>query len=287
MTSLLRSGVHFFRRWKLARLGPAPEWKGIGDGLRMLIDPADWMDREFYLGTYDPWLLYVIRRIVRPGDVCVDIGAHKGYVAMRLARATGSSGRVFAFEPDPRARLLLEQNCRRNALSHVSIFPFALGARSGSMSFALSRQLGWSSLFPNDEAAAAVAERAHVEVRSLDGMVGAGDVSIDPARLAFVKIDVEGAEPLVLDGMRNLLAKGSPVMWIEVNRDSLQASGGTPRDLQALVEDTGYRLFQPHRTRRLGLPRVTVQPLERIELRHEPIFDVLVAREAPARLLAA
>lgn len=287
MISLVRAGVRLFRRMRLAGLGREPRWRTVGDGLRMLIDPGDWMDREFYLGVYDPWLLHVIRRVVRPGDVCLDVGAHKGYVAMHLARRVGPDGRVFAFEPDPRARGRLEEHSRTNGLTQMSVVPHALGESRSSMTFALSHQLGWSSLFPNTQAAATVAERITIDVRSVDQMIRDGELEIGTERLSFVKIDAEGAEPLVLAGMKDLLARSRPVIWLEINRTSLAAAGRRATDVSSLLTELGFRLYFPRRGRRLGRPRVVLEPLVRIDSREEEMFDVLAAHDPPTTLAQA
>jgi len=242
------------------------------------------MDQTFYLGTYDPWLVDVLRRIVKPGDTCLDVGAHKGYVTLHLARRVGPGGRVFAFEPDPRARACLEAHCQRNRLAQVSLFPYALGREHGDLTFSLSTQLGWSSFFPNQDAQPTVADRVSVPVRSLDRMRRDRDLVLGPKRLTFVKIDTEGAERLVLEGMRELLGASRPMLWIEINRGSLEAAGTRDDEIVSLLHELGFALFVPHRYRRLGVPRVALEPVTSLGGRAESVFDVVAARERPPGL---
>ena len=250
----------------------------------MQIDPADRMDQAFYLGTYDPWLTHVMRRCVRRGDTCLDVGAHKGYVAMRLAKLVGPGGRVFAFEPDPRARVCLEDHCRRNRLPQVSVIPYALGSGTGNLAFSLSEKLGWSSFFPNEEARATVMDTVGVPVRSLDQLRRDGEVELDPARLSFVKIDTEGAEHLVLDGMRELLGASLPTLWLEVNRGSLEAAGVRPDRLETLLRQLGFALFLPCRFRRFAVPRVVLEPVRDLGQRSEAVYDLLASKRVPRSL---
>ena len=247
----------------------------------MEIDPADVMDQAFYLGTYDPWLLQVMRDVVGKGDHALDLGAHKGYVTLRMAKRVGPAGRVFAFEPDPRAREHLEAHVRRNRLGQVTCYPYALGREAGNLELSLSSQLGWSSFFPNEMARPAVTGRITVPVRSVDGLRADGTLAIDPARLSFVKIDTEGAELQVLEGMRDLLAASRPTIWLEVNRGSLAAAGARPAAIADLLHGLGFALFVPHRGRRLGLPRVSMLMARDLEQQPESVFDVVASRDRP------
>ena len=107
----LRSHYHGAR---LRSLGQQPAWVRVSGGFEMLIDPSDDLDREFYLGTFEPAMRELIVRTVRDGDTCIDIGAQKGYVSLTLAKAVGSKGRVLAFEPDKRAAAKLAANINRS-----------------------------------------------------------------------------------------------------------------------------------------------------------------------------
>ena len=71
---------------RINALGNRVDWGSVAPGLEVEVDPADWMDRSFYLGTCDPWLLHVLGRVIRPADTALDVGAHKGYVALQHSR---------------------------------------------------------------------------------------------------------------------------------------------------------------------------------------------------------
>ncbi len=230
---------------RLAMLGRERTWQLIDGKFWMHLDPTDLMDQMFYIGSYDPLIVEIIRRWVRYGDTCVDVGAHKGYVTQHLAAAVGAIGHVYSFEPDPTVRGILEENRARNAFRHVVISPYALGKEESTMRYFLSRQSGWSSLFPNQLAGPMVAEEVEIPVRSFDALASSGALTIDRSRLRFVKIDCEGAEPLVLSGMQETLRHSSPMIWIEINDGSLRAAGSSIAELQRLVQDFGYALFVP------------------------------------------
>jgi FkbM family methyltransferase len=152
-------------------------------------------------GQYAPQETRLVREWLRPGATFVDVGANWGYFALLAAERVGPAGRVVALEPDARVFARLEENVARNRLGGV--LPLALAAAEGPGTARLARYAegsgnrGVSSLqLPGDgvavatDALDAVLDRAGVDVADL------------------VKIDVEGAESRVVQGMRDGLARG-------------------------------------------------------------------------------
>jgi FkbM family methyltransferase len=217
----------------------------VSGGFEMFIDPSDDLDREFYLGTFEPAMRELIARTVHDGDTCIDIGAQKGYVSLILAKAVGSKGRVLSFEPDKRAAAKLAANIHRANQNVIEVFHCALGEREGSCSFVLSKVLGWSSRFPNELAKTAIEETVEVKMHSLDAMIARKELVVDGSRLSFIKLDAEGSEPLILKGMRSLLSAAKPVLFMEVNYDSLAAAGSSPQELQSILRDLQLDVYEP------------------------------------------
>jgi len=234
-----------YHRSRLRALGDEPRWVRVHGGFEMFIDPSDDLDRDFYLGTFDPAMLKIISRTVRKGDICIDIGAQKGYVSLTLAQAVGNRGRVLAFDADKRAAAKLIANIERANQRMIEVFQCALGEREGSCTFVLSKVLGWSSRFPNELAKTAVEETVEVKVNSFDEMIARKEISVDPSKVSFIKLDAEGSEPLILKGMRNFLSTARPVLCVEVNYDSLSAAGSSPEELQRLLDQLGFDSYEP------------------------------------------
>jgi FkbM family methyltransferase len=252
-----------YRTLRTMPLGRVPRRRFVGGKFYMQIDPNDWMDRAFHRGPYEPQLVGLIAAIVQPGDVCLDVGAQKGFMTLHMAKAAGPRGRVIAFEPDPRAMQLLGANVQRNGFAQVSLHACALADREADCVFALSRQLGWSSRFPNDIAKPVVASTISVRTRRLDDIVAELGVVPETHRLSFVKIDAEGSEPLVLQGAEKTLQRFRPTLHIEVNKRSLNAGGFSTESVEGLLRSLNYDLYAVrfHRTgpllqRRLRLANV-------------------------------
>jgi FkbM family methyltransferase len=140
-----------------------------------------------------------------PGGTFVDVGANWGYFTLAAAHAVGPSGRVVALEPDPRMFAELRGNLERNGIRNVTALSVAASDRAGQAALAgyaeADRNRGVSSLVA---APAGDAPSFAVRTEPLDGVLdGLGITSAD-----LVKIDVEGAEELVVRGMARGLAAG-------------------------------------------------------------------------------
>jgi FkbM family methyltransferase len=167
---------------------------------------------------------------VTPGSTAVDVGAHLGYFTLLAARAVGTSGRVLAIEPNPATLPLLRRNVTNNGFEdRVTIVDRALAAHTGRMTFYRSPAGDTSSLHQQD----AGDQPVEVETVTLDELVA------EPTRLSAIKIDVEGAEGEVLQGMQGVL-EGAPAalrVFLECNPPALRRAGRTPTQLLAALRE--------------------------------------------------
>ena len=266
MVFIRKIGVIFLRRWWDIRLlllkRSSKSWHKVVGKYEMVIDPNDYVDRAYFLGNHDPGLRYAIKKWVRVGETCIDIGAQKGYFTLLFAQIVGKNGRVLAFEPDPRSRQALAINCKRNKLCNVEILEYGLGERDYFCQFHLSSQLGWSSQFPNREADKTIVSTIEVPIRSFDHLVSSSKIVLDITQVSFIKIDCEGSEPFVLAGMTQVLSKTKPFIWIEVNMDSLRVAGSNPNIFQDRLKELGYSIFLPrYYYDRFGRPSLSLKLL--------------------------
>ena len=181
-------------------------------GGRLLLpsDDLSLMPELVATGTYDTPFTAFVQRHIRRGDTVIDIGAHAGLFTLLLAYQVWESGRVIAYEPNPRLLELLRDNVTMNWLSdRVEIVPKAAAAVSGSLPFlAPTRYTMTGSLRPVErlletEDRVEALERLKVDAEPLDVHLGRFE------RIDLVKIDVEGAEEQVFAGMEQLLASGA------------------------------------------------------------------------------
>jgi FkbM family methyltransferase len=241
----------------------------------MNLDLTDPLDQAFYLGYYERGLIAIADAVVSPGSTCVDVGAQKGFVTLRLAQRVGAQGLVLAFEPDFRAYSHLEANRRHNAVTNVQLHPTALGAETSSMRLFLNRQLGNTSAFPNEYAERTIEGTADVPVRRFDDLYRASELDHPP--ISFVKIDAEGAEALVLSGMSETLRMERPVVAIEFNHRSLACAGTSSIEVAGFLRRLGYSLFSYDLVRRGFRRRLVITPYDEQKPLSAHMDDVVCA----------
>ena len=231
---------HRMRRWRLARLRRHTVRCDLDGGLRFLADLADPIqcilceNGEWEGKIWDD----VLARVPRDG-IAIDVGAHAGYSVLRIAQAVGPNGHVHAFEPVPALRAQTLANIRLNDLdARVTLHPEAVSEREGAATlfFDPLESAGMSSLVRQRYL------RRSLEVRTvaLDAWLPAHGLDT----VAFVKVDVEGAESQVLGGMATTLQQQRvDLLLVEVHLHVL-AQRGDEGGKQALtpLREAAYTL---------------------------------------------
>jgi len=207
---------------------------------RFYVDPR-W--RGLFPEVYEPSVCDYLRSHVRPGDVCLNVGAHVGVLTLCLAEWSGPEGRVWAFEPNPRARRILESHVARNGLrDRIGISEMAVGEKPGDAVFHADEVEGTSRLgTPNPDHALAP-RRVDVRVTTVDAFCAAQGIQPD-----WMVMDIEGYEVAALRGARRtiLAAAGTAGLVVELH-PHLWVSAQTSRvQLEALLAElrlTAYGL---------------------------------------------
>jgi FkbM family methyltransferase len=184
----------------------------------------------------EPGTRRVVTRLLAPGMTFIDVGANIGLLTLAGARAVGSSGKVLAIEPLPLAYELLNRGLALNELEHrVETKCQALGARPERRKFFVSPVLGHSSFFHSQASVKGSASEIEVDVVLLDDLISAGE------RVDLVKIDVEGAELVVLEGMSRIIADNPNLTIIaEFGPSHLKATHATPESWFSAFHDRGF-----------------------------------------------
>ncbi len=214
------------------------------DGLSFQLAPDDQSSCALYISsTYEPTTLCVLRTLLRPGDVFVDVGANAGLMVLAASRWVGVEGRIYAFEPSTREYSRLTDTIARNRLTQTTAVHTALGScvRSAVLRVADATHGGLNTLGDSFAYAGVGTETMEpVEVQTLDAFVDTHRVP----RIAAIKIDVEGSETDVLLGARRVLQRDRPALIIEVLGRALEATGSSTRQLEQLLLDQGYSLHR-------------------------------------------
>ncbi len=186
-------------------------------------------------GTYEPATVATLRRLLHPGMTMLDVGANIGYLSLIAARSVGPRGHVYAFEPDPYNRVVLERNMRANAADCVEVVPMAVGRASGPLDLHVNTdETGvLSTLYAGATAArGGTWKTVRVETKTLD--VWAAARGWPPIHV--VKLDIEGAELDALAGAGEVLRRNPEVaLIVEMALASLAGIGVTTEEfLRAL-----------------------------------------------------
>ena len=218
----------------------------------MRLDLHDKVSRILYfVGSNEPDEQRFVKSILRPDWVVMDIGAHIGSYTLFMAHLLDPMrGRVYAIEPNPESFATLKYHVEVNHLEHVVLSNVGISASSGELDFFLagSDNSSMSSLYRSGDGYRPI----KVPVRDLEDFTHRTGLS----RLDFIKMDVEGAEPDVLEGGRRILTTYRPQMLVEVNGPVLARRRQTPRDLALLLKGLNYQLFRTDR------PGTEIQPDE-------------------------
>ena len=195
---------------------------------------------------YEPELTAAIERAVQPGWSCADVGAHVGNITETLVRLVGAQGRVVAFEAHPTNAEQLSDRFRHARTVEVVNAAVSDGTAESIALYAgrHDNSTEWNVL-GHDVAGTPTRRVLEVPAVSLDGWFSPGEP------LQFVKIDVEGAEGLVLAGMRRLLREARPVLAVEFHdddawqarRELLEAGYGLSRTDGSTIDPEGARVY--------------------------------------------
>lgn len=217
--------------------------KELAGGVRLVIDLADhFVGLNVLRGRFELNEQDFVRRTLREGQHVLDIGAHIGLFAMQMARLVGPDGTVHAFEPFEENAECLELAVRENRFGdRVTVERRAVGRATGTSSLVFapaSLSTGGGFLArPGSPLPSGHVTRT-IPTVALDEY---------PLRrpVSFIKIDVEGAEPLVFEGARRLLAEDRPLILSEVHPEQLdRVSGVSPAEFIALMRRLGYRCHE-------------------------------------------
>ena len=190
-----------------------------------------------------------LSRIVKKGDVCIDIGAAAGLYTLELSRLIGPKGKVLSVEPLDFARPLFSYLLGGKQQANVTLNNIALGSEHGESiirvpvgqhGYVTGRSflaLGASGLGSNSEFSRH--QDIKVNVSTIDNLCSNEKIE----RLDFIKIDIEGAELAALQGGQKYIEQFKPSILIEIEARHLKRFGYTPNDIVNWLKKRGYTMY--------------------------------------------
>ena len=209
-------------------------------GATLVLNTGDWLQKYiYYFGLWEPHLTAWITRQLRPGDTFIDVGANIGYFSLLASRIVGETGRVVAIEASPTIAEQLNANVALNRVANVRTINLAVADRKGRepLFSGPDGDSGWTTIIPRDECRL----DGYVQADTLTGMLEPHEAQ----STRLVKIDVEGAEARVLDGMVSMLWTGRPDLEIviEVTPARLGQQGRSVKDILDTMARAGFHSY--------------------------------------------
>jgi FkbM family methyltransferase len=182
--------------------------------------------------------LILLNSLLRPGDVAVDVGAHRGVFMDRMARLVGPGGHVHAFEPNPDSWRILSKV--KAGARNISLHYVGLSDRAGTATLFRPRPRGtridaMSSLTRHGQDESVDVDPVDVELARLDVALAA-----ESRRITLLKVDVEGHELAVFLGAEALIRKWRPAILVEIEQRHQQADIRTTFDHLAAEGYAGW-----------------------------------------------
>lgn len=240
LAGLNRFGTGLVRVWVLAHGHPF-QIHGHQMYLANSGGPSVAFTVSMILDRYETGTTRLVERILKPGMVFLDVGAHAGYFSLLAARQVGPHGSVFAFEPAPTNFELLQRNIALNGYKNISAFPIAGAENSARMKLSLDAKGNDRHSLVLVEEPGSMQNTVEVDTISIDDFLERSDVNT----VDLMKIDAEGAECAILRGLRRSLTEGKVRRLVfEFSPSACEAAGIAPDKFLTQMADFGFRLYR-------------------------------------------
>lgn len=186
--------------------------KGLYKGILLDISPQSHL--HLIYRNVEPHFQHILKTYIKKGATVFDIGANIGYVSTAMSSLVGQKGKVYAFEAVPMTAAAFAENIKLNKCTNIQLIQKALADTIGKVIFRIpdggdNHSMASMMWHKSD------GDTIDIEV---DTIAIDQDEELKQLRPSFIKIDVEGAEGLVVKGMQELIAESRPVIFIECSK---------------------------------------------------------------------
>jgi len=210
--------------------------------------------------NYEPKHVKLIKSIVNKGDVVCDIGSNIGFFTLILAKLVGPQGKVYSFEPDPENFDILRKNVELNGYKNVVFEQAAVSNKKGKLMIYFSEiNSGDTRIFQPGEEKENRESSSALSVKLDDYFTKKKEVP------SFFKIDVQGAELKVFEGMKSILkSKKKIALTVEFSPEMLRSFGCKPDKMLKILRDYGFKLYDLDKQKTIRNDREAINYYEKI-----------------------
>lgn len=217
---------------EVSKYWPFPVRISVEGGRQMYVDLRSSIGRGLFVsGAFDMEAIKPAINAFNEGATFIDIGTNVGFYSVLALDRLGPSGKVFSFEIDPRPLRCLRRTIAEFGYNNILVTEAAVSDIDGELSFEPKREHGHNHIDRT-----ATNGRKVPSVR-LDTWAKRNGLT----RVDAIKIDVEGAEKLVLEGAQETIARFKPLLLCEAEETAAAKFGYTPNYLLDYLNGIGYR----------------------------------------------
>jgi FkbM family methyltransferase len=223
---------------QLVRYGTHRNLYRTPTGILLWLNNTGYLDRMIIReGEFEPMSTAAVNRLVKPGFTVLDIGANIGYYTVIASKLVSDAGKVIAFEPTVNFLDVLSKNIAANNLSNVEVMPYGLSNRTceleidiGPSSATLHSPPGFDKVLSTEK----------IQLISLVDFVQTSKIE----KIDFIKIDIDGHEPVFFEGAWPILDAMSPIILCEVSHLHYLQAGYTAWDFYSKVKEHNYKIYE-------------------------------------------
>ena len=189
---------------------------------------------------YEKGLDTFIKTVVKDGDCVFDIGAHIGYYSFLFSNLTGKTGNCYSFEPQKNLFEIIKLTMKANGISNIIPFNTLLSNKTGKIKFFQAEDQSHSSVTASIGKSEAISSSYDIDSITIDDFIRENKIP----SVKLMKIDVEGAEFMVLEGakesLKNRIIKN---LLIELHEEQLKELGSSIESLISYLEEMNFKIF--------------------------------------------
>lgn len=189
-------------------------------------------------GIFEKTITNYVKSNVKEGQHVIDIGANIGYYSVLFSGLVGSNGKVFAFEPEKSNFEILKKNLLVNNIKNVIAENMAVSDKNGKAKLYMSKIAGQHKIYhPKSD----IVKIEDTNTITIDTYLT--NNNIEPRKISLVKIDVEGVEFAVVEGMKSILANDAITIILEFSPKLMIEFGKDPSELIKILTQYGFEIF--------------------------------------------